>query len=546
MESNGYINDEQNGFREGRGCLEHIFTLSSFLRNRRDQGKSTYCAFVDMSFAFDNVNFQCLFYKMLKYGISGRIYSLIQKLYESGSSCVLVNGNPTDWFPIEKGVRQGDTVSAALFNLYVNDLVDALNSLNKGILIDEKSVSVLLYADDIVLVSDSENGLQCLLDALRDWCSKWRFKVNYTKTKIVHFRKQHVPRTTFAYCIGIFELDVVTSYTYLGYLFHEYVDMSYGVSILCEAAGRALGSLVAKHISIGLPFSVYTKLYDSLVVPVMDYSCEVWGFKDYSKCQALQHRAQRTYLGVGKFCPVPYIEGETGWTPVIIRHHVAMVRLWLKLVKLPEDRLTKFVFNWDHEMALSGSKCWSSEVKGILEQCDLGIMWSTKTPVGIPEKEILKVVHNRLLNTYQSKWLNQINSMPKLRTYKYLKFEFETASFLQKPVSFKARSNIARLRSGTFPITVETGRYRGIPLESRLCPVCKNGVETEEHFLTVCPAYTNERKQLYSKIHDPLFPALSNFDKTVYLLTVDSLIFTVAKAVELFFHIRSDLINQNM
>ena len=101
--------------------------------------------------------------------------------------------------------------------------------------------------------------------------------------------------------------------------------MSYGVSILCESSGRALGSLVAKHISIGLPFSVYTKLYDSVVVPVMDYSCEVWGFKDYSKCQALQHRAQRTYLGIGKFCPVPYIEGETGWTPVIIRHHVAMV-----------------------------------------------------------------------------------------------------------------------------------------------------------------------------------------------------------------------------
>ena len=83
-----------------------------------------------------------------------------------------------------------------------------------------------------------------------------------------------------------------------------------------------------------------------------------------------------------------------------------MVRLSLKLVKLPEDRLTKLVFNWDHEMAHSGSKCWSREVKDILEQCDLGNMWSTKTPVGIPEKEILKVVHNSLLNTYQSTWLN--------------------------------------------------------------------------------------------------------------------------------------------
>ena len=122
------------------------------------------------------------------------------------------------------------------------------------------------------------------------------------------------------------------------------------------------------HISIGLPFDFTCGPCNGL------YSCEIWGFIDYDKCQALEHRAQRTYLSVGKFCPMPNIKGETGWTPVIIKH-VAMVRLWLKLVNLPENRPTKFVFTWDHKMVLSGTtKCWSREVKEILEQCDHGNM----------------------------------------------------------------------------------------------------------------------------------------------------------------------------
>ena len=48
----------------------------------------------------------------------------------------------------------------------------------------------------IVLVSDCA-GVRLRLDALKDWCSEWRVKFNHTKSKIVHFRKEYVCRTTF-------------------------------------------------------------------------------------------------------------------------------------------------------------------------------------------------------------------------------------------------------------------------------------------------------------------------------------------------------------
>ena len=47
-EINDILVDEQNGFRKGRSCSDHLFTLTSIIRNRISQNKSTFCAFIDM------------------------------------------------------------------------------------------------------------------------------------------------------------------------------------------------------------------------------------------------------------------------------------------------------------------------------------------------------------------------------------------------------------------------------------------------------------------------------------------------------------------
>ena len=106
-EENNVYEDEQNGFRKNRSCEDHIFTLTSILRNRLSEGKDAFCAFIDMQKAFDWVDHDLLFYRLLKYNITGNIYYCIKALYSHPIAHVKVNNYVTDWFNISSGVRQG-------------------------------------------------------------------------------------------------------------------------------------------------------------------------------------------------------------------------------------------------------------------------------------------------------------------------------------------------------------------------------------------------------------------------------------------------------
>ncbi len=71
------------------------------------------------------------------------------------------------------------------FGLYINDLSKALNASGKNIKLNEDLIiALLLYADDLVIMAESEEDLQTLLNILEQWCKQWRMRVNIKKTKI--------------------------------------------------------------------------------------------------------------------------------------------------------------------------------------------------------------------------------------------------------------------------------------------------------------------------------------------------------------------------
>ena len=80
------------------------------------------------------------------------------------------------------------------------------------ILVKDTLIAVVLYADDIFLLAETEQELQLMLDKLNDWSIKWRMGVNETKTNIVHFRKQRLPLTNFVFHIGDILLVKVDRY----------------------------------------------------------------------------------------------------------------------------------------------------------------------------------------------------------------------------------------------------------------------------------------------------------------------------------------------
>ena len=116
------------------------------------------------------------------------MYKAIRSLYTDCKCSINIYGFLTDTFLYNAGVKQGDILSPTLCNFYINDLTNEIKRSNLGIDNEYFDMSILMFADDIALVSDSERNMQSMLDIVNNWCHKWRLNINVNKTGIVHFR----------------------------------------------------------------------------------------------------------------------------------------------------------------------------------------------------------------------------------------------------------------------------------------------------------------------------------------------------------------------
>ena len=134
-------------------------------------------------------------------GISGRFLATLQSLYKNVKCAVRVNGQQTEWFDVNCGLKQGCMLSPMLFNLFINDLTRDINDVDSGISVGDTPFSILLYEDDIVLIADSELKLQSLLTRLDQWCKQWGLVISATKSKVIHFRTKSVERSKEKFCV---------------------------------------------------------------------------------------------------------------------------------------------------------------------------------------------------------------------------------------------------------------------------------------------------------------------------------------------------------
>ena len=320
VESNNILVDEQNGFRKKRGTIDQVSSLVSIIETRKKCKMSTVTAFIDFRKAYDSINRSKLWHKLQDIGLCGKMMNAIKSIYSSVSSCVRVNSHKTDWFDVKCGLRQGCILSPILFNLFINDLAVYLKSLNIGVQLGDEKICILIYADDIVLLADNEQNLQVMLNTLNEWCNRNDLSINVSKSNIVHFRLESVPRSNFVFKCGEHVLEYSDCYKYLGLLLNENLDFNVTAKMVAQSASRALGLLIAKVKLIGgVPHNVFTKLYDSLVWPVIGYGAAIWGHKTFSAITAVQNRAMRFFLGVGKYTPNLGVSGDMGWVPANLR-----------------------------------------------------------------------------------------------------------------------------------------------------------------------------------------------------------------------------------
>ncbi len=123
--------EAQAGFRKGMSTVDNIFVLNSLISHSLNNGEKLFCAFVDFKKAFDLVNRDILWYKLIHYGVRGNILNVIKSMYSNIKSRIKNMNALSDSFTCNLGVRQGESLSPFLFSLYLNDIEETL--IPKGV-----------------------------------------------------------------------------------------------------------------------------------------------------------------------------------------------------------------------------------------------------------------------------------------------------------------------------------------------------------------------------------------------------------------------------
>ena len=517
LEDNDLLEEEQGGFRNGRSCVDQAFVLHSLAKNSISKGRELLGCFIDLRKAFDGLDRMFLMYKLLKVGLSGKLYKVIKSLYdpEKTQSCIRLNNNLTDWFNTGKGVKQGDSLSPILFLTFINDLAKELKSLNIGVNYGNSKIPILMYADDVVLLTENSDELQIMLDCVYNWCKKWQMSVNLDKTKIVSFRKRDQIRMNRVFKYGDNCVDYVSCYKYLGIYFDEHLSFEDHADKISSAGSRALGAIICK-LKTGecVSYESYSKCVHSCVFPILEYGTEITGICKMHPLDKIIDKSARAFLGVHKFCPIVSMYKDLDWTTGECRRKLNVLRFWNRLILMPEHRITKMMFNTMHTQPYRSS--WCSYVKSVFKKMDMISVYN--------EKQVcdLQLCKRKLENEDKQLLLQSISKKPKLRLFKQIMCEEGVENYVKLNLTSGERSMIAQIRMGILPIRIETGRFTNMKIKDRICQFCNTGaIEDELHFMFHCSLYDVTRRKLFHTIKNDgvEFSALSDLDKYKMLNT---------------------------
>ena len=256
-----------------------IFILHGLIQRQLCIGSNLVVCFVDFAKAFDLINRHILFYKLIKCGWHGPGIDTLRSLYSKTAFRVKNNGRVSSTIMNNLGVNQGGVASGILFRKYIADLESYLSSAH-GICISNKITAHLLWADDLILFSDTLRGLQIQLDGLKQFCSNNKMIVNEIKTKVMVFGNPKKSKLLF----NAVSIEEVTDYKYLSNIIssirlHKQGTPKNTCQFLGDQARRAIFNRTSKIKTIGnLMDDNMFNLFEVLIKPIMVYGSDVWGF----------------------------------------------------------------------------------------------------------------------------------------------------------------------------------------------------------------------------------------------------------------------------
>ena len=311
--------------------------------------------------------------KLAEAGITGSMWKVLDDLLTGTSARVVVNGLLSQPWAETAGVRQGSVLGPLLFTILFDSISTTVRRACPGVALGgpgTPKVTLLLYADDLVVLADSASDLQHALDAIGAWGARWRFSFGIgpdkTAVLVVGCRTRN-----FNFTLNDVPVPVVPEYCYLGVVFQSSRKWSKHGERLYTNSHRKFHQFLTWAENRQLHTGFRRSLFQSYVLPSMLYGCQFLSNSTVTFLDKKLRQWGRRLLQWPSGAPGATVLGELGWAP--FRHEVlrSQFSLFGRLCSADpagaHRRLAARVFRY----ALCQQHSWAQEVSNHMRDCGI-------------------------------------------------------------------------------------------------------------------------------------------------------------------------------
>ena len=332
------IHTLQGGFMQKRGCMEQAWILQQIVDEKYRDRRPLYVAFLDIKKAYDSVPHSRIMIRLIEKGVDPCISHFIYHWIQHHRRILTVSDNQTE-LEVSRGVPQGSILSPFLFNVFIDDLVNALERSGDGLVIDDVYCGCLLYADDIALIAQSPDELNAMVHRCEQWsdCNGVEFSSVKSKWMRMGYVRANGNAEECRPTIGGNALEEVDQFTYLGIVFQSArtrVARLDNRKKIKASADTLQSRQTVLHPGYGMPIGVGLTLVRSVLWTPVQYGMEL-GFPYWKESEKLEHECLRAALGAYRSTSVTKMMSFTGWMPVRSLSAMRLVRFALRLIRSP-------------------------------------------------------------------------------------------------------------------------------------------------------------------------------------------------------------------
>ena len=269
IESHNLFNPNQHGFRAGRSCLSQLIQHCDLVTKHMESRKNVDVIYLDFAKAFDKLDFFVTLQKLINLGIIGKLFNWIKSFLTGRKQIVSVNGVKSSSRNVVSGVPQGSVLGPLLFLILLGDIDNRVSH-----------ASVSSFADDTrilapIMSNEDVDSLQADLDVIYEWSVENNAQFNDDKFECVRYGyNEQIKSSTRYSSISGTNIKVKSNVRDLGVTVSNTAVFTEHISKTATTTSLKCGWILRTFRSRS-PLVMLT-LWKSLVLPHLDYCCQLW------------------------------------------------------------------------------------------------------------------------------------------------------------------------------------------------------------------------------------------------------------------------------